>query len=140
MHYPYKIEQDEHGYLVTFIDIPEAITYGYTLEQARDLAADGIIQALSFYFEENQPIPLPSHRPELPSITIPASTWLKVLLLNEMLASPLTQAEIARNMGKKSQELTRIVNLHHTTKLDTLVSALYALGKNVEISLSDATT
>lgn len=138
MHYPYNIEQDDSGYLVTFIDIPEAITYGFTMEEARNLAADSIVEALSFYFEEGKPIPLPSVRPELPAISIPASTWLKVLLLNEMLASPLTQAEIARSMGKKNQELTRIVNLQHTTKLDTLVSALDALGKKVEISLRNS--
>ncbi len=137
MHYPYATQKDGDGYLVTFVDIPEAITFGYSVEQATNLACDAIIQALSFYFEDNKKIPMPSARPDLESVTLPASTWLKILLLNEILTSPLSQADIARNMGKKSQELTRIVNLRHTTKLDTLVAALNALGKNVEIKLTD---
>ena len=139
MRYPYILEQDGDGFLIRFYDVPEAISYAYSLEEAKSMAADALIQALSFYFETGKPVPLPSKQNEAPGIELPTSTWLKILLLNEVLNSPLSQAEIARKMGKKSQELTRIVNLNHKTKLDTLVLALNALGKEIEFRLTERT-
>lgn len=50
----------EGGYVVTFRDVPEAITQGDSMEEAIGLAQDALLVGLSFYTEKNQPIPIPS--------------------------------------------------------------------------------
>jgi len=44
-----------------------------------------------------------------------------------MLEEHVSQAELAKRIDKKKQE---IINLSHNTKIDALVAPLEALGKN----------
>lgn len=82
LRYPARFEPDEEGggYVVTFRDIPEAITQGDTDEEARSMAADALATAMDFYFEDKRPVPMPStakHGEVL--IELPASLSAKVL-------------------------------------------------------------
>jgi antitoxin HicB len=52
-----------------------------------------------------------------------------------MLEEHVSQADLAKRIGKKKQEMQRIINLGHNTKIDTLVSALEALGKKINFSV-----
>lgn len=60
MRYPYDIKPDGKFFLVAFPDIPEAITQGETIEEARQAAADAFETALDFYFEDARVVPPPS--------------------------------------------------------------------------------
>ena len=60
---------------------------------------------------------------------MPLSVASKVLLLNAFLQSEITQQELARRIGKHKQEITRLFNLHHATKIDAVQLAANALGK-----------
>lgn len=60
----------------------------------------------------------------------------KVLLLNAMLAEGVTPSELARRMPTTKQEVNRIVNLRHATKIDTIAEALAAMGKELELSVA----
>lgn len=64
--------------------------------------------------------------------------WAKVLLLNEMLAQRITPAERARRLTTRPQDVTRIVNLGHSTKIDTISAALRTMGKDFDISVREA--
>lgn len=140
MFYPAQFTPlDEGGYLITFRDIPEAITHGNDLTDAREMAVDALITSLDFYFEDRRAVPLPSPLQENEEwVALPASLYAKVLLLNEMLAQNVSNAELARRMSVRPQEIQRIVNLHHTTKIDTISSALLQLGKHLNIGLLTA--
>jgi len=132
MRYPVKLQKDGDGYFVSFPDIPEALTQGDTREEALDMARDALVTAFEFYFEDNQPVPLPSESGE-DFVSVPASVWAKVLLLNAMLETGTSNAELARRMKIKPQEAQRIVTLGHSTKIDTTEAALAALGKRLDI-------
>lgn len=56
-----------------------------------------------------------------------------VLLLNAFLQSEITQQELARRIGKPKQEITRLFNLHHATKIDAVQLAAKALGKELSL-------
>lgn len=59
--YPAHFQAEpEGGFTVTFRDVPEAITYGQTLEQAHEMAADALSVALEFYAERDESAPQPS--------------------------------------------------------------------------------
>ena len=135
MRYPVKLEEaEEGGFIVTFPDIPEAITQGEDEEDALLHGADALESALDFYFEAQRRVPEPSKpRRSQKVIELPASLSAKVLLLNEMIAQKIRPAELARRLQIKPQEVTRLIDLHHTSKIDGIAGALKALGKTMEI-------
>ena len=125
------------GFVVTFPDIPEAITQGDTVEEAMRMAQEALETALEFYFEDNRIVPVPSQAKRKQSVVeLPASLAAKVLLLNEMVAQNMRPAELARRMHTTPQEVNRLTNLRHTTRIDKIATALRAMGRHLEISVS----
>ena len=137
LRYPARFEPaDEGGYVVTFRDIPEAITQGDTIEEARAEAADALLTAMDFYFEDKRSVPAPSKiKKGEELVALPASVSAKILLLNAMLAQKVTPSELARRLKTRPQDVNRIVDLRHTTKIDTIAEAFEALGKHLEIAV-----
>lgn len=136
LRYPALFEPDGDGFCVSFRDIPEALTSGETMEQARFMAADALLTAMDFYFEDKRPVPAPSKAKKGEElVSLPASASAKVLLLNEMILQKVTPAELARRLNTRPQEVNRIVDIGHSTKIDTIAAALEALGKHLEIAV-----
>jgi antitoxin HicB len=137
MHYPVHLEPaEEGGYVVTFPDIPEAITQGENVEDALLHGADALESALEFYFEARRPIPAPSKpRRGQRVVELPASVSAKVLLLNEMLRQKVRPAELARRIGATPQEVNRLTNIRHKTRIDGIDTALRALGKRLIVDV-----
>lgn len=139
MKYPANFEPDREsgGYVVTFRDIPEAITQGDDDAEATAMAADALISSIEFYLERKQQVPPPS-MPEQGErlIALPANISAKVLLLNEMLAQGIGPSELARRMGTIPQNVNRLIDVRHTSKLESIEQAVEALGKHLELSLA----
>ena len=134
--YPVTLTSDEAdgGFVVTFVDIPEAITQGDTLPQALAAAREALESALDFYFEDKRAVPAPS-KPKRGQhvIELPASLSAKVLLLNEMVTQDVRPAELARRLNTTPQEVNRLTNVRHTTRIDGIAAALQALGKHLDM-------
>jgi antitoxin HicB len=64
MKYPITIDKIGNSFLVTFPDVPEALTQGNSIEECLVMAKDALKTALEFYTNANQTLPLP-----LPSTT-----------------------------------------------------------------------
>jgi antitoxin HicB len=135
MIYPARIQADGDGWMVSFPDIPEALSAGDTWDDAVDMARDALITALEFYFADKREIPPPS-RPKKGQVPVelPASVAAKVLLLNEMVRQKVRPAELARRLGTSAQDVNRLTQLRHATKIDGIDQALNALGKRLQIS------
>jgi len=137
MYYPAKFEPaQEGGFVVTFRDIPEAITQGDTFDEAMEMAKDALVTAIDFYFEDQRSVPDPS----MPTadehiVSLPPSVYTKVLLLNELLEHRIARAELARRMHVRPQEVTRLLDLRHATKIDTLSQAFETLGRQLIVSV-----
>jgi antitoxin HicB len=134
--YPVKLtaEKNGGGFVVTFPDIPEAITQGETVEEALAMGAEALESAMDFYFDDRRAVPMPSapkRRQHL--VALPVSVTAKVLLLNEMIRQRVRPAELARRLEMTPQEITRLIDIHHTTKIDGIAAALKVLGKTLEI-------
>lgn len=132
--YPATLVPDGNGYLIRFPDIPEALTQGRTREKALDVAADALRTAMDFYFEDGRRVPMPSRvkRGQV-GVELPPSIGAKVLLLNTMLEQCVTAAELARRLHTSPQSVNRLVDLAHATKIDTVATALKALGRHMEL-------
>ena len=138
MKFPVTLTRDETdgGFVVTFRDIPEAITQGETVEDALVMAKEALETAMEFYFEDKRRVPAPS-KPKRGQHTIelPASLSAKVWLLNEMVAQNMRPAELARRLNTTPQQVNRLTNLRHTTRIDAIAAALHAMGRQLEISV-----
>lgn len=132
--YPARIRRDGDGFMVSFPDIPEALTGAATKQRALEMAADALTTAMDFYFEDRRSVPAPS-TPKRGHVMIdlPPSVAAKVLLLNEMIAQGTRPADLARRMHVLPQEVNRLTNLRHPTKIDTIAQALKVLGKRLEL-------
>lgn len=140
MYYPAQFTPaEEGGFVVTFRDLPEAITQGDDKTEAREMAADVLLSTMDFYFDDKRPVPLPS-KPQKGEelVELPAAVYAKVLLLNEMLTQGISNVELARRLGTRPQEVQRIINLHHNTKIDTISAALHELGKRLTLGVQAA--
>ncbi|MDR5783939.1 type II toxin-antitoxin system HicB family antitoxin [Caballeronia sp. LZ065] len=137
LRYPARFEPDTGGFVVTFRDIPEAITQGDSLQEACEMAADALLTAMDFYFEDKRLVPLPSKvKKDEVLVALPTSVSVKILLLNEMIAQGVTPSELARRLNTRPQDVNRIMTLNHATKIDTIAHALAVLGKRLEISVA----
>jgi antitoxin HicB len=138
MRYPIKLKRDGRFFLVTFPDIPEAITQGKSEEQALRAAKDALETALDFYFEENRIVPSPSPlKRRQQFVELPVSLAAKVLLLNEMLRQKVRPAELARRLHTTPQEINRLTNIRHASKIDGIANAMKALGKTLQVSAAN---
>ena len=135
LRYPMKLKAaEEGGFVITFPDIPEAITQAEDEADAMRRGSDALETALDFYFEARRPVPAPS-QPKRGQrvIELPASVAAKVLLLNEMVTQKVRPVDLARRLQVTPQEVNRLIDFRHTSKIDGIAGALKALGKTMEI-------
>ena len=130
--YPANLRKDGKFILVTFPDIPEAITQGRNRVEALAMAKEALEVSMDFYFEDHRPVPMPSNPKRGQAVVeLLPSVAAKVLLLNEMLRQKVRPIELARRIGATKQEVNRLTNLRHPTKIDRIDAALRALGKRL---------
>lgn len=100
MRYPITLEPDTVGLVVTFVDIPEAMTQGENLEEALEMAEDALESSFDFYFEDQRPVPMPSKLIEGQHFVEPnPKLWAKVQLLNELLSQNLSRSDLAKRLA-----------------------------------------
>ena len=78
--YPATLTKDGGTFLVTFRDVPEAITFGADKKEALLNAVDALETGLSFYVESCRPLPLPS-KAKRGEITVSAAALERATLV-----------------------------------------------------------
>lgn len=140
MNYVYyaSIESDpDGGYIVTFPDVPEAITQGEDRGDAVASGADALGMALRGYLAAGRALPRPQASIGTP-VAVPAEDAMKLALVEAFRESGMSKTELAARLGKAETEARRILDPDHPTKLATMQAALAALGKTVVITVRDA--
>jgi antitoxin HicB len=138
--YPGHFRRDpDGGFLVTFPDVPEAITQGDTLEEAKRSAVDALGLALRGYLAQGRELPRPSKgKKGHLDIPVEATDALKLAVVEAFRAAGISKSEFARRLGKAETEAYRILDPDHATKLTSLEAALRVLGKEIVVSVKDA--
>ncbi len=134
--YPVTLTQDGDSFMATFPDVPEAITFGHTEQEALEMAVDALETALSFYVDDRKPLPVPSAIPGLPCVRPSALESIKLAVYQEMLAQGVRKAELARRLGWNAPQVDRLFDLGHASRLDQLEAAAKALGRHIEVILA----
>jgi antitoxin HicB len=135
--YPVKMELDtNNAYLVTFPDIPEAVSVGDDKDEALLNALDALESAIEIYFDEKREIPVPSKpRKGQSVVTLPALVVSKVLLANEMIRQGIRKSELARRLDVHMPQVDRLLDPRHSSRLDAIEAAFNKLGKRLEVSI-----
>jgi len=136
--YPVNLELDTNNtYLVTFPDIPEAISVGEDEGEALINGLDSLESAIEIYFDEKREVPMPSKpKKGQPVVTLPALVVTKVLLQNEMLRQGVRKSELARRLNVHMPQVDRLLDPRHSSKLEAIEAAFLSLGKRLKISLA----
>ena len=134
--YPVTITPDGDTFLVAFPDVPEAITFGHSEQEALAMAVDALETGLSFYVDERKPLPVPSVRPDLLCVRPSTLESIKLAVYQEMMNQGVRKAELARRLGWKAPQVDRLFDLGHASRLDQLEAAAKVLGKQIDVSLA----
>ncbi len=138
--YPVTLTPDpaDGGYVVTFEDLPEAITQGDDLGDALAQAADALEEAVAGRIRRGDPIPHPSSPgPEQHAVPVPALTAAKAALYLALEDSGMSKTQLASRLGCDEKEVRRLLDPRHPSKLPRIEAALAALGKQIALRLVD---
>ena len=136
--YPALLTPDEQdgGFVVTFPDVPEAITQGEDVSDALQQAADCLEEAIAGRIRRQGCLPDaslggPNHYP----IPLSAQTAAKAALYLAIRQSGMTPVEIAVQLRCDEEEMRRLLDPRHACKLSRLQAALAVLGQQLVVGV-----
>jgi antitoxin HicB len=135
--YPVTLTPDGDTVLVTFADVPEAITFGADEDEALLQAVDALETALAFYIEARKPLPVPSRAAVGQPVVRPAALeCAKLGVYRAMVEQGVRKAELARRLGWHMPQVDRLLDLGHASRFEQIEAAARALGRRVEITVA----
>jgi antitoxin HicB len=138
--YPALVERDDNGsFLVTFPDVPGAVTYGDTEADALAHAVNALETMLAAMIADRQVIPEPSPvKRRQRAVALPPLSAAKIELYKAMHKTGLRKAELARRLGWHTPQVDRLLDLRHASRLEQLDQAFHAMGKRLVLEVRDA--
>jgi antitoxin HicB len=138
--YPVILKPHTNGtVLVTFPDVPEAVTFGTDEADALGHAVSALESALMFYIADRRPVPRPSKiRRKRWAVAVSLLAEAKIALSEAMIVRRVRKAELARRLGIHMPQVDRLLDLSHSSKIEQLEAALNAVGKYISIEVRDA--
>lgn len=127
-------ESQGDGFVVTFPDIPEAITGAYTRAESLLLAEDALTVALSMYVDNDEDIPTPSD----PSdgqvlIALPPLIAAKLALYSALKEQGLSKVDLADRLGITENAAGNLMNPDYGSHMTPVMNALKAVGRTLVV-------
>ena len=124
-------------FIATARDLPEVRTRAKSAERAREMAAKAVDAAIVHRLETGKGLeaPSPVEEGEAP-VDLPLQTAMKATLHQAWRRSGLTKSEVARLMGVHENEVRRILNPRHGSRLGAIEAAAKAVGARLSVNLS----
>lgn len=134
--YPVDLSTDEAGrVLATFPDFPEAATDGADRAEALDEAADCVAEAIAGRIVHREDIPAPSPARRRPTVSPDAVIAAKAALYLALREAGMSNVALARRLGCGENEIRRLLNPAHVSKIGRLEEALAAFGKRLVVDV-----
>ena len=136
--YPVTLQRLSETVLLSFPDIPEALTEGDTEQDALDEAYDCLVAALAGYIHAGRRIPRPSAASDSPFIELSPIVTAKLALYRAMREQQIDDGTLARRLGTVQGTVTRLLDLDYRSHIDQVAAALDVLGKHLVVAVHPA--
>jgi antitoxin HicB len=131
--------EEEGGFTVRFVDLPEAITQGEDIDDALREAADCLEEAIANRIAMGLDIPKPSRiKKGYQPVLLPAQIAAKAALYIAIREASISKMELARRLHCDEKEVRRLLDPRHPSKLPRIETALAAVGQKLVIGLQAA--
>ncbi len=138
MRYPVTLTRDDNDtFLATFPDLPGAVTYGETREEALARAQDAFATVVEALMKDRRDIPTPSTKAGS-GIELPALMAAKLELYRTMREQSVGKSELGKRLDWHLPQVDRLLAMRHGSQLDQMEEAFAALGKRLVVSVVDA--
>jgi len=137
--YPARFDTQSDGeVVVSFVDIPEALTSGCDMADAWREASDALGAALAGYVIHGLRIPEPSSCPPgLVAVSPPPLLVAKLALRDRMCELGLTNVALAKRLQLSETAVRRLVDPDHASRLERVAAALTELGQHLVIDVDN---
>ena len=136
--YPVSVQSLSDTVLVSFPDVPEALTEGDTEQEALDEAYDCLVAALAGYIHAGRPIPNPSGANHSPLIELSPIVTAKLALYRAMREQQIDDVILAKRLGTMEITVNRLLDLDYRSHIDHVAAALDVLGKRLVVAVHPA--
>ena len=130
--YPCNIkgtEENGEGFVVTFPDIHEAITGGFTFRESLILAEDCLVVALEGYVVSERKLPIPSpYQKGQELLTVQPVIAAQLDLYTAMREQDIGLSELAERLGIDEADAAKLLRLDYCTPIGKVIEALHAVG------------
>jgi antitoxin HicB len=121
-------DEIDSGFVVTFRDLPEAITQGETVEQCLSEASDCLAEAMAARIDENLEIPSPSPaQTQEYLVPVPLEIAWKAELHSTMHQCNFTVTDLANLLGIDKDKVRRLIDPHYPIDQSLMEKALICL-------------
>lgn len=135
--YAIDLSADDNGtFLVTCPDFPEVATFGEDKEDAVLRALDAIEEAIAARIAHREEVPAASSSDGRPTVELPLQTMFKVMLYQAMALEGIRKAELARRLDVHAPQVDRLLDLHHSSRVEQLEKAIKATGHKFAVCLA----
>lgn len=122
-------DTEDGGFVITFPDIPEAITQADSVAMGLEEATDCLDEAISGRLRLGKPLPPPSTlETEHYLIYLPAQTATKALLTQALAESAMSSSELAKRIHCNKKAVQQLLDPKHPSPLSELETAFKAIG------------
>jgi antitoxin HicB len=127
---------DDGGFVVEFPGLPFGVTQGDDLSEAMANAEDALVVVISTLIDDGQEVPEPLSGDFEYHVRLPDHVALKLALHRAFRASGINKAELGRRLSWGNQQVARLFDARHLTRVDHLFSAFRALNTRVDFTVA----
>ncbi len=140
--YPCLIERDleefrataREAYVITFRDVPEAISGAWSWDDALEMAQDCLDVALTFCTDDGTELPTPSRlRDGEVMISTTPTVAAKLALYTAMREQGVTAEVLAKQLGLGEQATQNLLNPLYRSHITTVRRALSVVGRELVV-------
>lgn len=123
------------GYVVTFPDLPEAITQGDSIQDCLKEAKDCLEEAIALRIDDELPIPMPSLIQSDYFVDLSLSMTIKAWLYLSIKESGISCQELANKIKINEIEISENLQPDSPISLSIVEKILAGLDKKLQVSL-----
>ena len=126
--------EEGEGFIVTFPDVPGAITGAQTREESLLLAEDALVAMLAVYVQQQREIPTPSPvADDQELVAVPPIAAAKLALYTAMREQRITGNALANRLNLSDSAIRKLLDPDCYSHISQIMRALRTVGRSLVI-------